>query len=135
MALIDMVLTDAERTERYGLDQKLAGRLLRRDVDTFVKWETDLINLSRGARYARSVKVATVEGHRAAILGYMGFVRMEFAVMPEDLSLAHYADPTKFLTFISYLKERLCGRRQVVKHVSIWVVCFLCVLHHEDACP
>lgn len=114
----DVVLTDEQRTERYGLEVGQMPSGLVREFAQFRKWETLPINLERSPRYARAAQEATAAGNAKSMRGFVGYTMAYFGVALPNLSLSSYADPEIIMHFIFYLKERGCGRGQLLKHVG-----------------
>lgn len=116
--LVEMLLTTDQRSERYGVEQDEVPSQLQREMDLYHTHTTQPINLDRGQRYARPVQEATATSTAKAIRGFMGYTNAYCGVQLHNLSLSSYADPEFIMSFVSYLKERGCGRGQILKHVS-----------------
>jgi len=88
---------------RYGLELPLPSALLA-EVESFTEWESNPIQLDRGATYSRRVQGPTSERHQDDIRAYLGFVSKGFGREEEELSLSAYAEPKVFLVYISFLR-------------------------------
>ena len=117
--LPDVVLTPEQQQEKYGIPRSSVPSNVRAELDVFCRYQSDAINLDRGARYTRAVQSTTSDKHETIILGYLGYVRTYFAVPTLQLGLCAYADPTQIAQFVAYLRARGVSKFQLLKHVSL----------------
>jgi hypothetical protein len=118
-ALPVTVLDDDQKTSSYGIPADMVPARLQQDMDSFHKWSSEAINLTRAVQYAHGVQSATVEGHLKAIRAYAGYLTLYGGVLLEDVSINHYQDPHLFAGFIAFLRARNVTRNPMVSHVSL----------------
>lgn len=113
------VLDEEARKMDYGIPAEHVPPQFKSEMDGFTTWSSMPVNLSRGMQYAHGVQATTVEGHLKQMRAYAGYLTLYGNVTLEEVSLQHYADPTLFLSFISFLRARNVTRYPLVHHVSL----------------
>lgn len=112
-------LTEDEMKAHYGIPDSELPRHVRQSISTFARWSMAPINTQRSGAYSSAVQTATMDKYVTVIRGYLGWNAIHRGVDVEDLSLALYADPEKFMAFIGFIIARGTARAQLTKQVSV----------------
>lgn len=108
--------------KQYGLPSSGSmdqNNMVEEEIEAFLEWETNGIQLDRGGIYAKKVQVTTTENHTSLMKGYLGFVAAAYKRHVDDLSLTAYLETPIFFSFVSFLMERKVSRGHLLHHISL----------------
>jgi hypothetical protein len=113
-----VVLSAAQRIEKYGITESQTPQKLKQHIVQFQQWSTGM-NFTRSTKYCMPVQQDTLLSQASAIRAFGGFCHMQFGVDLRGLDLHMYRQPSWMAHYIAYLLERGCSKGTLQKHVVV----------------
>lgn len=112
-------LPDIYLLQAYGIAQSELSMRVQMEIDRYVNYGTDNINLERvNPVYRKSVQSTTIVSETDRIRGFLGYLSNRLSVDIDRLGLATYWNANFVARFISFLIARETAKGTVIKHLT-----------------
>lgn len=112
-------LQDHILLQGYGIAQVDLSDRLRMEIQRYVEYSTESINLERvNPAYRTSVQSTSIISETDRMRGFLGYLRNRLSVDVDTVGLPAYWNANFVARFISFLIARECAKGTVLKHLT-----------------
>jgi hypothetical protein len=112
-------LEEWEKEMKYGLSVDGLPKGLEVEMYDYIFWSTAPVNTERSGAYLAAVQTSTIDTHKNCICAFMGYCKLVLGVPKEGLGMHLYAEPSKVMDFLAFLKARGVGKGHLTKHCGV----------------